>query len=154
VQRRRAINKKTFLNISIPFPPLIEQKNIATVLSALQDTIAKTDALIESLYNFKKTLMRHLFTYGPVAMEETEQVRLKETEIGKMPEEWEVVKLENAIQNTQYGLSKRGEQEGQYPILRMNNMVNGRLDISDLQYTNLDATEFKKFRLNKGDILF
>jgi type I restriction enzyme S subunit len=37
--------------------------------------------------------MKHLFTYGPVPPEETENVPLKETEIGKVPEEWEVVKL-------------------------------------------------------------
>lgn len=93
VQRRRAINKKTFLNISLPFPPLLEQKNIATVLSTLQDTIANTESVIESLRNLKKAMMRHLFTYGPVAIEEAEQVKLKETEIGMMPDDWEMVKL-------------------------------------------------------------
>jgi type I restriction enzyme S subunit len=32
-----------------------------------------------------------LFTYGPVPREETENVPLKETKIGLVPEVWEVV---------------------------------------------------------------
>jgi hypothetical protein len=33
----------------------------------------------------------HRFTYGPVPQEETENVLLKETKIGLVPEVWEVV---------------------------------------------------------------
>lgn len=41
--------------------------------------------------------MKHLFTYGPVPVEEAEQVPLKETEVGSVPEQWEVVKLGDVI---------------------------------------------------------
>jgi type I restriction enzyme S subunit len=42
--------------------------------------------------------MRYLFTYGPVPMEEAERVPLKETEIGLVPEHWEVVRLGEVVQ--------------------------------------------------------
>jgi len=38
--------------------------------------------------------MKHLFTYGPVSLEEASRISLKETEIGEIPADWEVVKLE------------------------------------------------------------
>ena len=38
--------------------------------------------------------MRHLFAYGPVPLSEAERVPLKETEIGLVPEHWDVVRLE------------------------------------------------------------
>jgi type I restriction enzyme S subunit len=43
----------------------------------------------------KKSLMRHLFTYGPVPVGEAERVPLKETEVGLVPEHWKVQVLEN-----------------------------------------------------------
>jgi len=49
--------------------------------------------VIDATKALKKSMMKHLFTYGPVSPKETENVPLKETEIEKVPEEWEVVKL-------------------------------------------------------------
>jgi len=37
--------------------------------------------------------MKHLFTYGPVSLDEAKKIKLKETEIGPLPNEWEVVRL-------------------------------------------------------------
>ncbi|MFQ3579396.1 MAG: hypothetical protein SNJ71_04550, partial [Bacteroidales bacterium] len=46
--------------------------------------------------------MKHLFTYGAVAFDETDKVELKETEIGWVPKGWEIVKL-GEIGNIKYG---------------------------------------------------
>ncbi len=79
---------------------------------------------------------------------------LKETEIGLIPEKWDIAEVEKVIRGTQYGLSLRGNQQGRYPILRMNNLIDGQVDTSHLQYVDLDEDNFRKFQLNKGDILF
>jgi type I restriction enzyme S subunit len=71
-----------------------------------------------------------------------------------VPEHWEVVRLGETIINTQYGLSLRGSTNGKYPILRMNNLIEGSINTSDLQYVNLELEQLERFRLNKGDILF
>ena len=55
---------------------------------------------------------------------------------------------------SQYGLSLRGQPNGQYPILRMNCQDNGKVLYRDLQYVNLDPKTFTTFQLNSGDILF
>ena len=77
----------------IPLPPLPEQQKIAAVLSAVQEAKEKTEAVIKATKALKKSMMKHLFTYGPVSPEEVENIQLKETEIGPVPEDWEVVKL-------------------------------------------------------------
>lgn len=154
VNRRRSIRKPDFLKIKIPLPPLPEQHAIAATLRSVQEAKEKTDAVIAATKALMAAMMKHLFMYGPVPPEEAERVALKETKIGSVPEEWNVVKIGEIIQKTQYGLSIRGEQVGQYPILRMNNLGNGLIDTNDLQYVNIDENNLHNFQLNRGDILF
>jgi len=80
-------------DFKIPLPPLPEQQKIAAVLSAVQEAKEKTEAVIAVTKALKKSMMKHLFTYGPVSPEEVENIQLKETEIGPVPKDWEVVKL-------------------------------------------------------------
>jgi type I restriction enzyme S subunit len=89
----KAINKEVLTKFQIPLPPLEEQKAIAGILSTVQSAIEKTEKVINALKNLKKSMMKHLFTYGLVAEEEAEKVELKETEIGLIPKHWEVVRL-------------------------------------------------------------
>ncbi|MBA7599486.1 hypothetical protein ES703_06520 [subsurface metagenome] len=81
-------------------PPLPEQKRIAYFLSTVQTAIEKAEAVIRATRELKRSLMKHLFTYGPVSIAEAEKVPLKEAEIGLVPEGWEVVKLGMVCQKT------------------------------------------------------
>jgi|GEM_PF-721752 len=95
----------------IPLPPLPEQRRIAAILSTWDAAIAKLDALIAKKQELKKGLMQQLLT-GQVRFPEfvpTGGTRYKETKVGRVPEEWEVVKMRNIFEflsTTSYSRSK------------------------------------------------
>jgi type I restriction enzyme, S subunit len=73
----------------------------------------------------------------------------------KFQGKYQLVKLRDLIQSYQYGLSEKStiEKNG-FPMLRMNNINNSKLDITDIKYVKIDNDTFLKFKLNKGDLLF
>ena len=70
-----------------PLPPLLEQKKIAEVLTTVDQAIEKVDEAIEKTQRLKKGLMQELLTKGIGHKE------FKDTEIGRIPKEWDVVKI-------------------------------------------------------------
>jgi len=69
---------------------------------------------------------------------------------------WERRKLGEICQsNGQYGTSEKSTNVNQgLPVLRMGNIIEGKINWSDLMYVNLPTDEETKFLLKKGDVLF
>ena len=145
----KSINKAAVNDFQVALPPLPEQHAIAHVLQTIQEAKAARQRELALERERKAALMNYLLSYG------TKGEPRKETEIGGIPESWEVVRLGEVLENTQYGLSAKANLERQgYPLLRMNNLVDGLVDTSDLKHIQLDREELEKFKLNKGDVLF
>ncbi len=83
------LNLKDFVNSLIPIPPLKEQKKIAEILSSVDAVIEKTEQVIANTEEVKKGLMQQLLTKG------IGHTEFKQTEIGEIPLEWEVVSIES-----------------------------------------------------------
>jgi type I restriction enzyme S subunit len=92
---RQRLPREALQNLLIPLPPLPEQHAIAHVLHTVQEAKEKTDAVIAATKALKASMMKHLFMYGPVSLEDAGDVALKETEIGLVPDGWNVAKLED-----------------------------------------------------------
>ena len=116
--------KHVLENLEVPLPPLPEQRAIAHVLRTVQRAKEATERVIAALKELKKSLMRHLFTYGPVPLDQADQVPLKETEIGPMPEHWQVVRLGEVV-TLQRGkdLPKKQREQGRIPVIGSNGIV-------------------------------
>lgn len=95
----------------VALPALLEQKKIAAVLSAVRDAKENTEAVIEAAKELKKSLMKYLFTYGPVPVDEAENVPLRETEIGEIPEEWQMAQVREVCQVKTSTISLSAAQE-------------------------------------------
>ena len=85
---RNGLNLGLLREILIPIPSIKEQEKIASILSTVDEQIDNVDALIEKNKELKKGLMQTLLTKG------IGHTKFKKTEIGEIPEEWDVKKLE------------------------------------------------------------
>jgi len=141
---------KLLKELKVICPPMHEQKTIASILSKIQSAIETQEKIIKTTTELKKTLMQKLFSEG--LYDEPQKV----TEIGKIPKGWKVVELgdNGVLELVQYGLSVKGYEDGKYPMLRMNTILNGYCVDRNLKYVNIEKDEFEKFKLEYGDILF
>lgn len=144
----KAITGREIETFPVPVPPLAEQKRIASILSDLDDAIQKADEAIAETEYIKNGLMNELFTKG-IGHKEVE-----DREIGKVPKAWKVIKMGEVLELCQYGLSVKLAQEGEYKIIKMDNIANGRVTVDNIRFTDIDEQTFKTFRLYEGDILF
>lgn len=113
-----SLQKQDLEDYLIPDVPLPEQQKIAHVLSTILEAKEKTEAVIAAAKELKRSLMKYLFTYGPVPVQDAPNVRLKETEIGMIPEKWEIKKFRE-LSELQRGkdLTKKNMKKGNYPVV-------------------------------------
>jgi type I restriction enzyme S subunit len=110
------ISRDKFLAIELLFPPLPEQRKIAAIPSSVDDAIEASQAVIDQLQVVKKAVMAELLTKGLPGRHK----RFKQTEIGQVPEEWDVVTLSAACefldgQRVPIKSSDREAMKGPYP---------------------------------------
>lgn len=142
------IKKSLFEKFPIPLPPLSEQRKIAEILSTVDSAIQEVDEAIIRAGRVKKGLMQELLTKG------IGHTEFKETEIGRIPEEWEVVRLEEIIKEIKSGFASGKRDKNGIVQIRMNNVTtDGRLIFDS--YLKVPIPKNLDFWvLKKGDFLF
>ena len=121
------LSRSRLAGLPIALPPLPEQKKIAHILSTVQRAIEAQERIIETTTELKKALMHKLFTEG--LRNETQ----KQTEIGPVPESWEVVELSKVCTFQSGGTPSKKKPEywdGEIPWVSPKDMKQPRLSDS------------------------
>ncbi len=146
------LNREMAYMEQVRFPvELPEQKKIAHVLSTVQRAIEAQERIIETTTELKKALMNKLFTEG--VRNETQ----KQTEIGPIPESWEVVELEttgDVIYGIQAAVASNIAPVGTPILTNKNITLDGGFDLEKLNYFKLTSKRHIATILRKGDLLF
>ena len=152
-----AANKTTIPNLSrsrlaalsVPKPPLQEQRAISSILGQVRAAIRMQEQSIAVTQELKRAAMQMLFTRGLRGEAQTE------TEIGPMPESWELAFIGDVFEITQ-GLSLKGNlatDEQGMPFLRTSNVYWGRIELQTVSRMRLQSVPLPEKMLLKGDLL-
>lgn len=141
----------TLRKTKIPIPPIVEQQKISSILSSVDEKIEITDNLIEKTKELKKGLMQTLLTKG------IGHDRFKDTEIGRIPVEWEVRKLGEISEVKGGKRLPKGLQlidyDNGFPYIRVADMYMGGINTNDIKYVPLEAVDkIKNYRIDKEDL--
>ena len=140
----------------------------ASVLkSACEGTLVPTEAELARAqgrdYEPANVLLQHILAERRARWESQEKRRgkykepspLDTAELPELPEGWEWATVEQLSFRLQYGTSsKAGTDADGMPVLRMGNIQDGELDLSDLKFLPTGDPEAQKTRLDYGDLLF
>jgi type I restriction enzyme S subunit len=149
---KKGVNGSILSELLLPLPPLPEQKKIAHVLSTVQRAIEAQERIIETTTELKKALMHKLFTGG------LRHEPQKQTEIGPVPESWDVVRCEEVCDTISVGIvvkpSSYYVKEG-VPAFRSQNVREDRIQPEPMVYISEEANDgpVKKSKLFAGDVL-
>lgn len=145
----RNLDWREYLRIEVPVRPLQEQQFLARLIGGVRTAYRNEQQLIQALIALKRSTMSSLFSTGLRGEAQ------KDTEIGLVPESWNVVSFASIRERLQYGTSKPCTVESKtYPVLRIPNVGMGRVNASNLKYCEMTAEEADRYRLHSGDLLF
>jgi type I restriction enzyme S subunit len=127
------LSSKDVLEIEIDLPSVPEQTIIAEILSMVDRAIEQTEALIAKQQRLKTGLMQDLLTrgideHGNLRSEQTH--RFKDSSLGRIPVEWEVVPLSHYVARLDAGVSVNADDTpcgaGQIGVLKTSALSKGR----------------------------
>lgn len=131
-------------DINLLLPTLPEQQKIAEIISTADDAIQKVNEQIALTKQLKKDMMQKLLTRG------IGHFRFRETEIGEIPEEWAVQKLEEVAILRKEQINPRNYAGEVY--LGLEHITPGEPKI--ISYGNPNDVTSSKWKFHSGDILY
>ena len=134
----KAISKSTLTDTEVLLVPLDVQKNIASVLSNVENSILFRKEQLTKLDELIKARFVEMFGTYP-----------------DNPFGWNTGKIQDVVSNVRYGSSRPAVEGGKYPYLRMNNITYaGELDLTDTKRIDVPDSELDKCTVQRGDVLF
>lgn len=163
----------TLSELEIPLPPLEEQielvssyKEQVRIAEQQQSEIDKLEQKIEiticeqlgirlKIIDIKKGI--NIFSFNEITKWSVEYI-LKQSGLSSLKKSlYPLVPLDKIIDYLQYGISEKSNIESKGTVvLRMNNIQNRKIDLTDLKHCDFEVSNLNKNKvlLEKGDLLF
>jgi len=154
---RQRVDVKSIQTLRIPAPPLPVQRKIASILSAYDDLIENNLRRIKILEEMAKTIYEEWFV--KFRFPGHKKVKMVESELGPIPEGWEVKPLESLISEHIGGGWGKENPDGAYTetafVVRGTDIPGARCcNISNVPYRYHILSNLRPRQLMAGDIIF
>lgn len=147
---RQRVPNRVLLELPIPALNLHEQAVIADALEMIQQARSAEMACERAAQDLKRAAMRALFTRGLRGEAQ------KETEFGPVPASWNVTSLVHCA-TVQTGAAKgrrfSDAEMVEVPYLRVANVQDGHLDLTEMKDIRIRRSEIERYRLQAGDVV-
>ena len=126
-------------NVMLPLPSIERQREIVSEYETLSRRISLNEQMIQNLEATAQALYRKMF--------------VDNIDKENLPDGWRMGVL-GEICETQYGYTETATTEIVGPkFLRITDIVNNSIDWSKVPYCPISDSDFKKYKLNLGDIV-
>lgn len=132
----RNLDFAAYLATSILLPPLEEQRRIVEVLRSL-DVVAQASTQVSQ------------------SLRATDQAMIDDLCFRSPKGEWDRVELGTLLEDVRYGTSAKcdADEISGLPVLRIPNVLGGRINFDDLKFAVLPEAEQRRLALQRGDIV-
>lgn len=145
------LNTSIAKKLTVFLPPLAEQKKIAEMLTKIDHNIISADTAISKTQNFKRGLRQRLLLKG------LDHDEYKESEFGGIPNNWDIVTLEEILSSLKSGGRPRQNNSKSDDILSIGGAhisEKGEFDLSEPVRIPLEYYKNKeKGKIEERDIL-
>ena len=146
------LSTRHFDRITIPLPPIAEQRKIAEALSSVDNAIRLVNDVIDKTQRLKKGLMHKLLA-GGIGHKE-----FKQTKVGRIPKTWKVVRIGDVTEKVKRGpfggsIKKEIFVPQGYKVYEQKNVINNDFEIGDYYIDEKKFHEMKSFAIKEDDIL-
>ena len=146
------LNTRILNGLPVVVPPLPEQRAIARALRAVQEAREARRQELQLERERKAALMQHLFTHG------TRGEARRQTEIGEMPESWQVVRIGEVSSELGSGITPRGGEktysENGIPLIRSQNVLMNNLALKEVAFISQEIHQsMSRSAVFPGDVL-
>ncbi len=144
------LNRNSISDVLFPLPKPEDQRKLAVAFHGISTSIKLHAQAIVRSQELKRVAMHDLFTRG------LRGVRQIETEFGLVPEAWQSMALDYCA-TVQTGVAKGRKfsdfEMVEVPYLRVANVQDGHLDLSEIKKIRIRRSEVERYRLQTGDVV-
>lgn len=142
-----------WLSRPVYLPPILEQKKIVEILSSWDKVINQTEELIAAKKRLKKGMIQRLLS-GQVRLPEFENLQgKKKTQFGCIPNDWEIIHLQDVAQINANNLSSETSPEREFGYVDLSSVDQGFIEYPSVKTMFKNLPSRARRILRKHDVI-